>query len=59
MGIVAYRDDWRHAGDSGKGNLMLTESAEIVADTFREAVSYLREHYPVKRRETVEDSDCG
>lgn len=24
LGIIAYRDDWRHAGDSGKGNLMLT-----------------------------------
>jgi len=39
--IVAYRDDWRQAGDDGRGNLMLTRSAEHVAGTVEDALVYL------------------
>lgn len=44
--IVAYRDDWRSAGDDGRGNLMLTRSAEIVALNVDAAIAYLLAHYP-------------
>ena len=43
--IIAYRDDWRSAGDDGRGNLMLTQCVDCLLPSFADAVAYIEERY--------------